>query len=183
MTRAQWAALITAVGLGLPGVACDDTWRGVQKDTRENAAIAKQKAADAHLDEKAAVAAEKAREAAATAKHGLENVARDIQQTADRAGSDRHEVDTFTGKAKARTQELGDEARAAALHVNVKQALLRDSSLDASHVNVDVDADRRTVVLRGSVPTLEQKVAAQRVAASHAEGFAIRNELGVSTAD
>jgi osmotically-inducible protein OsmY len=191
MSRTQWAVLVAAAGLGLVSMACDDTWRGVKKDTQENTAIAKKEAKDAHLDEKAAQAGETLREAAVTAKEGLEKVGRDIKNKTANAADDaapaadhaRNDVDTAIGKAKARTQEAGAEiaeaAKAAAIHVDVKQALLRDSAIDASHVNVDVDGDKHSLVLRGSVPTLEQKVAAQRVAAERAKGFAVRNELAV----
>jgi osmotically-inducible protein OsmY len=190
MRRTQWA-LVAVVGLGLTSMGCDDTWRGVRKDTEENTAIAKKKAEDAHLDEKAAVAGEKLREAAVTAKEGLEKVGRDIKSTASRKADDaapaadhaRNEVEDAVGKVKARTQEAGAEVAAsatdAAVHVDVKQALTRDTTIDASHISIDVDSERHTVVLRGSVPTLEQKVAAQRVTAGKAKGYTVRNELGV----
>jgi osmotically-inducible protein OsmY len=190
MRRTQWA-LVAVVGLGLTSMGCDDTWRGVRKDTEENAAIAKKKAEDAHLDEKAAVAGEKLREAAATAKEGLEKVGRDIKNTASGKADDaapaaehaRNDIDETVGKVKARTQEAGAEvaasARDAAVHVDIKQALTRDTTIDASHISIDVDSERHTVVLRGSVPTLEQKVAAQRVTSGKAKGYTVRNELGV----
>jgi osmotically-inducible protein OsmY len=184
MRHTRWA-LIAVLGLGLSGVACDDTLRGVQKDTQENTAIAKQKAEDAHLDEAAAKAAEEAKKAAVAAKEGLSNIARDIKNgDDDRANTaDDRNAEIQLGKEQARLDETGREisreVKEAGIHVDVKQALLRDESIDASHVNVDVEDNTRTVVLRGSVPTLDQKAAAERISAARSKGYRVRNELAV----
>ena len=49
----------------------------------------------------------------------------------------------------------------------------------ASHIDVDTDNDSHTVTLRGSVPTAAQKAAAGQIAARHAAGYRIKNDLRV----
>jgi osmotically-inducible protein OsmY len=59
--------------------------------------------------------------------------------------------------------------------------LTADTTVDASHINVDTFADTKTVVLKGSVPNAAQKAEAGRIAASKAEGYKIDNQLTVGT--
>ena len=54
-----------------------------------------------------------------------------------------------------------------------------DKSIDASHIDVDTDADTRTVTLKGTVPTAAQKAAAEDLAREKAEGYKVRNLLTV----
>jgi len=54
-----------------------------------------------------------------------------------------------------------------------------DESIDASHIEVDTDADTKTVTLNGTVPTAAQKAAAEKVAQDKAEGYKVRNLLTV----
>jgi osmotically-inducible protein OsmY len=61
----------------------------------------------------------------------------------------------------------------------VKAALMLAQSIDASHINVDTDAETRTVTLRGWVPTAAQKVAVEKVAREKAEGCQVVNLLTV----
>jgi osmotically-inducible protein OsmY len=66
--------------------------------------------------------------------------------------------------------------------VDVKTALMADSSVNAANVNVDVHADTKTVVLRGSVPSADQKAKAGQIAQSKAPGYTIDNQLTVAAA-
>jgi osmotically-inducible protein OsmY len=63
--------------------------------------------------------------------------------------------------------------------MDVKAALIADKTIDASDINVDTFADTKTVVLKGTVPTQEQREAAARVAAREATGYTIDNRLTV----
>ena len=54
-----------------------------------------------------------------------------------------------------------------------------DKSIDAPHIDVDTDADTKTVTLKGTVPTAAQKAAAEKVAREKAEGCRVRNLLTV----
>jgi len=187
MARKVWT-LVLGLGVALSAAGCDDTWRGVKKDTKENTDAAKQTAHETGLDKAAEKAAEKAEEAAVAAKRGLENVARDItdgrdQPKAPAVAPAENDVERAVGKAQAKLEETGREvaegARGVGAHVNVKQALMSDTTVDASNIDVDIDNDTRTVILRGTIPTAPQKGAAERIARAHANGYQVRNELAV----
>ena len=55
-----------------------------------------------------------------------------------------------------------------------------DGRVDASNINVDTSADTRTVVLKGTVPTAEQKATAERIAQEQAKGYKVTNTLTVA---
>ena len=63
--------------------------------------------------------------------------------------------------------------------IDVKSALLADDTIDAGAIDVDTYQDKRLVVLRGSVPTQEQKAKAERIARENAKGYAVDNRLAV----
>jgi hypothetical protein len=63
--------------------------------------------------------------------------------------------------------------------VDVKSALLADDQIDADAIDVDTYADTKTVVLRGSVPTAEQKARAEQIARKNAPNYKIDNRLAV----
>lgn len=63
--------------------------------------------------------------------------------------------------------------------VDVKSALMADTLVDASDINVDTVAATKTVVLKGSVPTAAQKAEAERIAQREAEGYRVDNQLVV----
>jgi hypothetical protein len=63
--------------------------------------------------------------------------------------------------------------------LDVKAALMLAQSIDASHINVDTDAETRTVTLRGSEPTDAQKMAVAKVAREKADGYQVVNLLTV----
>ena len=193
MARKYWT-LAVAFGAALAAAGCDDTWRGVKKDTKENTDAAKQTAHETGLDKAAEKAAEKAEEAAIAAKRGLEKVARDVTDGRDQpkapavapAPNAENDVERSVGKAQAKLEETGREiaegARGVGAHVNVKQALMLDKTVDSSNIDVDIDNDARTVILRGTVPTAPQKTAAERIARAHANGYQVRSELVVGAA-
>ena len=61
----------------------------------------------------------------------------------------------------------------------MKSALIADGRVDASNINVDTFANTKTVVLKGSVPTAQQKTIAEQIAHDKAEGYTIQNQLVV----
>ncbi|MQA29005.1 MAG: BON domain-containing protein [Luteitalea sp.] len=76
--------------------------------------------------------------------------------------------------------ERATEATAAAVEtVDVKSALIADGRVDATNVNVDTIASTKTVVLKGSVITAEQRVIAENIARDQAKGYTITNQLTV----
>jgi osmotically-inducible protein OsmY len=76
--------------------------------------------------------------------------------------------------------ERATEKTAAGLETaDVKSALIADGRVDATNINVDTIASTKTVVLKGSVPTVEQKATATTIAREHAKGYTITDQLTV----
>ena len=139
-----------AAGLfAVASVACDDTVRGLKKDTAEATDTAKDKAGDASADVK------------------------------DKSDAVKAEGREQTDDAKRTSAEAGRAIDAAAETLDVKAALMADATVDASDINVDTYHETKTVVLKGSVPTAAQKTEAGRIAAREAEGYKVDNQLVV----
>jgi len=64
--------------------------------------------------------------------------------------------------------------------MDVKAALIADGRVDAGNINVDTSASTKTVVLKGSVPTAEQRTTAEAIARDQAKGYTITNNLTVA---
>ncbi len=73
----------------------------------------------------------------------------------------------------------GRAADAAVETMDVKMALTTDSRVDASDINVDSDHTTKTVTLRGSVATADQKTIAGEIAQKQAVGYRVQNNLTV----
>ena len=142
-------ALTAAMTFAVAGAACDNTASGVKQDTAE--ATAEGKAAGE------AAKAEAKEESAGARAEGRE-AADAAKRTAGDAG----------GAIKAATETI-----------DVKTALIADSTLDASNINVDTFHETKTVVLKGTVGTAAQKAEAGKIAAREAEGYRIDNQLTV----
>jgi osmotically-inducible protein OsmY len=82
--------------------------------------------------------------------------------------------------AKKDTEKVVEKTAAGANTVDVKSALIADGRVDASNINVDTSASTKTVVLKGSVPTAQQKATAEAIARDKAEGYTINNQLTVA---
>ena len=91
-----------------------------------------------------------------------------------------------TGTAGARAGEAardaGSRAGAAVETADVKLALATAEGLDASGINVDTDHNTKTVTLKGTVPTTDQRVKAEVVAQREATGYRVNNQLIVRAA-
>jgi osmotically-inducible protein OsmY len=81
---------------------------------------------------------------------------------------------------KTDAERATEQAAAGLETVDVKSALIADGRVDASKVNVDTNASTKTVVLKGSVPTAEQKAMAEQIAREQAKGYRIENQLTVA---
>ena len=140
--------------------ACRNTAEGVKEGSRQNA--------------------EKARQEMQEIKEGSQETAREIGEKAEEVGGKVAEGAEGVGeKIKEGAKEVGSEVGAKKQTVDVKATLMMDKSIDASHINVDTDANTKTVTLKGSVPTAAQKAAAEKVARETAEGYKVRNLLTV----
>ena len=84
--------------------------------------------------------------------------------------------------AQKDTEKVVEKTTAAANTVDVKSALIADGRVDASNINVDTSASTKTVVLKGSVPTPQQRTTAEAIARDNADGYTINNQLTVSPA-
>jgi osmotically-inducible protein OsmY len=81
--------------------------------------------------------------------------------------------------AQKDTEKVVEKTTAATNTVDVKSALIADGRVDASNINVDTSSSTKTVVLKGSVPTAQQKATAEAIARDKAEGYTINNQLSV----
>jgi osmotically-inducible protein OsmY len=81
---------------------------------------------------------------------------------------------------KEAVQEVGREVRVHALALDIRGTLMLDKSVDASHIKVEADDETRTVTLEGSVPTADQRAAAEATARRKAKGYRIKNLLTVA---
>jgi osmotically-inducible protein OsmY len=130
----------------------------------------------------------------AFASVACDNTARGVKQDAAEAqddakdATDDAEKATDAAKAEGRDEaadakrtagEAGAAVDAATETLDVKSALMADSTVDASDINVDTFHETKTLVLKGSVPTAAQKAEAGRIAAREAEGYKIDNQLVV----
>lgn len=138
---------------GLAVVGCSNTAAGAKKDAEINS-------------EKAATAAERAKDEAAPK---VEEAAADTKEAARDAGA----------AVKDATRDATDSAKAAGETVDIKSALMADSAVDASHIDVDTYKETKTVVLRGSVKTAGQVSKAGSIAAAKAPGYRVDNQLTV----
>jgi osmotically-inducible protein OsmY len=129
--------------------ACENTARGVKQDARE---------AEVQTRDERAEAETKARE-----------VGRDAAKTAERVA----------GAAAQAGEELAERASAMKETADVKASLMADPSVDATRIDVDTDAHARTITLKGFVPTPAERERAATIAASHAEGYKVVNNLAV----
>jgi osmotically-inducible protein OsmY len=81
---------------------------------------------------------------------------------------------------KQDTEKIAEKTSAATQTVDVKSALIADGRVDASNINVDTSANTKTVVLKGTVPTAQQRATAEAIARDKAEGYTITNQLTVA---
>jgi len=81
--------------------------------------------------------------------------------------------------AQKDTEKAVEKTAGATNTVDVKSALIADGRVDASNINVDTETNTKTVVLKGSVPTAQQKTIAEQIARDKAKGYTIQNQLTV----
>ena len=186
-------AFIAALALAATGVACDNTREGVREDSAEAQRDTEQKARQASEGAREATqdAQERARQGTRDANEATREAGREGAEGAREAGREVGGTTREAGREVGQgTREAGREAQGAAGRtgaaigaagetIDVKAALMADETVDATNINVDTFADRKTVVLRGSVPTQAQKDAAGKIASREAEGYKVDNQLTV----
>ena len=89
------------------------------------------------------------------------------------------------GMARSLTQAMASDGvdfgdQGAVVRRNVSW-LMADKAVDSSNIDVDTDADTKTVMLKGTVPTAAQKTTAERIAkAKVSKGYSVHNMLTVA---
>ena len=77
------------------------------------------------------------------------------------------------------TKDNAQAVRGGMETLDVKTAIVADKTIDSGAIDVDTFQDKKTVVLRGSVPTDAQKAKAEAIARENATGYTIENRLAV----
>ena len=77
------------------------------------------------------------------------------------------------------TKDNASAVRGGLETVDVKTAIIADKTIDSGAIDVDTYQDKKVVVLRGSVPTAEQKARAEQIARDNAKGYTVENRLAV----
>lgn len=77
------------------------------------------------------------------------------------------------------TKENTSAVRGGLETVDVKSAIIADKQIDSGAIDVDTFQDKKLVVLRGSVPTEQQKARAEQIARANAKGYTVENKLAV----
>ena len=77
------------------------------------------------------------------------------------------------------TKENASTVRGGLETIDVKTAIVADKTIDSGAIDVDTYQDKKVVVLRGSVPSAEQKARAEQIARDNAKGYTIENRLAV----
>ena len=152
--------------------ACRNTAEGVKDDSRQNAEKAREGAQSAKVE-----STDTAHKVGADAKETGSKIGQEAKEAGSKIGQAAKEVGA-TVKQGAR--DVASDAGAGKQTVAVKTALVAAKGIDATHIDVDTDAGAKTVTLKGTVPTADQKAAAERVARDTAEGYRVRNLLTVT---
>ncbi len=169
--------------LGLPAAllsvllfaACGNTARGVEQDTKENTAEVKQEAREANAEMK-----QEGREAKAEMKQEAREMNAEVKQEAREAGNAAERAgDRVVAGTKDATRSVGATLDAAAQTMQIKTALIDADDLNANDIDVDTNADAKTVTLKGHVPTAAHKAAAGRIAKQKAPEYRIVNNLEI----
>jgi osmotically-inducible protein OsmY len=129
--------------------ACENTARGLKQDTAE--------LEEATRDERAQ---------AQDAARGLAQDAAAAAQTVGAIAADAGE-------------EVAERASAVKQNVDVKAALMADASVDASRIDVDVNASTRTITLNGYVATASERTKAEAITRAKAEGYKVVNNIAL----
>ncbi len=108
------------------------------------------------------------------------NTAKGVEQDVERAGE---KVEDASARAASATEATADSAgasmRGAFNTADVKTALLADSRLRANKIDVDSDAANKTVTLKGSVPTVAEKMIAEEITKAKAMEYTVINNLTI----
>jgi hypothetical protein len=174
--RRRWLVTIGLSAAIVWGAACSN------KDQEEAERKAREAAA------RAGAAAEKASEQAAAA---AKDAAAKAKEAAKEFGSEARDAALKGASAAAKAGSeaavvAGDAAQVAGVKAAgllrtgaIKAALLANTDLDVSGVDIDTDEARKIVVLKGRARSAAEKATIAKIAAEKAPGYRIENQLAV----
>ncbi len=111
------------------------------------------------------------------------NTAKGVEKDADKLGDKAAAATDRAADATASgAQAAGSSMGAAMETADVKTALLADTRITATGINVDTNNDAKTVTLNGTVPTKAQKAIAEEIAKAKAPEYKVVNNLTVRAA-
>lgn len=168
---------------------CQNTREGVERDA-ENAAAASERAAEQtaeatreagrEVSDAAENAAEETREAAGDAAQATREGMAEAREEAREAGEATAEAARGAGQmAREGAREVASTGDAAQQTAQIKSALMADATIDSTGIDVDTNADTKTVTLKGRVRTAAEKTRAASIAAAKAPGYRVTNNLEV----
>jgi predicted small secreted protein len=150
---------------------CEHTRAGAEKDA-ENAAAKSEQAAER--------SAEAAKEAGRDVAAAADRAGDATREAAGRAGdATRDAAGTAANATRDAAAQVGNAGDAAQQTAQIKSALLADTSIDGSRIDVDTEASTKTVTLKGLVRSTAEKATAARIAADRAPGYRVVNNLEV----
>jgi osmotically-inducible protein OsmY len=129
--------------------ACQNTARGLKQDAQQ--------------------AEEQTRDDRAEVQDKARDLGNDAARTANRVGN----------AASEAGEELAERAGAAWETLDIKGALMAETSVDATRIDVDTDYRTKTVTLKGYVPTETERNMAEVIAKARAEGYTVVNQIEV----
>ncbi|MCC7055254.1 MAG: BON domain-containing protein [Gemmatimonadaceae bacterium] len=108
------------------------------------------------------------------------NTAKGVKEDAENAGEKAAETTDRAANATANATENAGASMGAAMETaDVKTALLADTRIKATGINVDTNKDTKTVTLNGTVPSDSDRVLAEQVAKSKAPEYTVVNNLTI----
>lgn len=113
---------------------------------------------------------------ASACSNTAKGVAKDADQATDKAAAATRDAGT---KMAAASDSVGASVGGAFNTADVKTALLADSRISATDINVDSDNTNKTLTLKGSVPAKAQIAIAEEIAKGKAPEYHVVNHLTV----
>ena len=113
---------------------------------------------------------------ASACSNTAKGVAKDADQATDKAAAATQDAGM---KVAAATDSVGASVGGAFNTADVKTALLADTRISATDINVDSDNTNKTLTLKGTVPANAQIAIAEEIAKSKAPEYRVVNRLTV----
>ncbi len=113
---------------------------------------------------------------AAACSNTAKGVAKDTEKAGEQAAAAGEKAADATASAAQETQSTIGAAMETA---DVKAAMLADTRLKASGINVDTNKETKTVTLNGTVPSDSDRVLAVEIAKSKAPEYRVVNNLTI----